>query len=160
MRLQIHPDVYPLSSFTAALSAFITEVYDAIMQNIFSRTSDHCRLILVADGQCVDSQCVEAACTALTAPRSDAELMTYGLGEARKEIEKMQTDVWKVPALKKTDPYRHAVVLEAIMVIRHNRFRALTSSAPRATFTDRQRGTFAKAAALSHEALRVRGCGW
>ena len=160
MVLQIDPKAYPLSSFTTALAAFITDVYDNIMQNIFSRTSDYCRLILVADGQCVDAQCVEAAWFALTAPRPDAMIRKFAIEEASKGITGLQTAVWKAPTEKADDPYQHAVLSEAILVIRHHRNRALASSTPQPTFTDRQRGTFAKAAALSHKALRVSRCGW
>ena len=140
-----------------ALAAFITDLYDNMIENILSGTSSYCRTILLADGQCLDSKSVEAALLAVT---RSPDLSKYAIEEAQKEITRLQTNVWKANTKNAGPQYKHSALMEAIVVIRTHRHRVLASSAPRVTFTDRQRGLFAKAAALSPEALRVCGCGW
>ena len=103
---------------------------------------------------------MEAAWIALNAPSGSSELQKYGIGEVQKETKEMQTSVWKVPTKTVDPPYQHSVLMEAIVVIRTHRHRELASAAPHATFTAQQRDTIVKAAALSHEAMRVCGCGW
>ena len=106
---------------------------------------------------------MEAAWIALNAPsagsEAGSEILKYGIQEAQKETKEMQTSVWKVPTKTVDPPYQHSALMEAIVVIRTHRHRDLVSAAPHATFTAQQRDTFVKAAALSHEAMRVCGCG-
>ena len=158
MLAEIHPDSQMLSSTICLLSAFLTELFDAIMHNILSRTSSHCRVLLLLDGQCVDSTCVKAAWEALTAPMG-TQLGKQGASEVTKAIRKMQSPAWKSTNKWGSAYDDNAPLVETLLVIRNYRYRQLVSASPPPAFTSDQLAIFKKAASASHEALRVREWG-